>query len=166
MEARGSASLEWLINGLHLSYSQLTAPQMKWRLIHLHAKTPFSTHAFPQSSIFHGGVSMRSFLPRFSPDGHHSQAVKLLNCSLAPTVSTVTQLADWSSDRMHKWIRKRAGQCSSSLMLSLSVATPKSFCSLVFHLHSSACLLCALFFNDHIRQGQHSGLEVPCAYAC
>lgn len=59
----GSASLEWLINGLLLSFSQLTIPQMTLCLIHLHAKHPFPPLAFPQSSIFHVGFLFRAFRP-------------------------------------------------------------------------------------------------------
>lgn len=55
----GSVSLQWLINGLHLSCSQLTASQPNSHT----CKTTLFPLAFPQSSIFHVGLLCRALRP-------------------------------------------------------------------------------------------------------
>lgn len=59
------------------------------RLHHLHVLL-----CFPTKLNFSCKVFMQSFLPRFSPDGYHSRAVRLLCCSLALTGSSLTQLGE------------------------------------------------------------------------
>lgn len=53
---------------------------------------------FPTNLNFSCKVFMRSFPPRFFPDGYHSRAVRLLCCSLALTSSSLTQLGEGYSD--------------------------------------------------------------------
>lgn len=117
MGGRVSASLEWLTHELHLSYSHLTAPQMKITYMQKKKQRPFSC-----SLNFSCEVSTQSFLHRFFPDGHHSEGVKLLNWSLVCTVSAVTPLAEWCSHQMIEEAQRRAAECQSSLVLSLHVA--------------------------------------------
>lgn len=111
---------------------------------HTHKKKKALSH---KAQCFMQGFYTASFLPRFFPDGHRSQGVKapeLLPRSV--TVSAVTQLADWSSDRMHR--RIRATRLSYTFSFFLPVATPRSLSlSLLSHFSSSPlCLSFVLFF--------------------
>lgn len=118
--------------------------------IHLHAKTPTFLLAFPQSSVFHVRFLCRAFCSVSFLMGITQKVLSLLNWSLVCTVSTVTQLAEWCSDQVNMG-QKRAGRCqklSFAFSLCHSIATPNSFCFLVFHHlppRSSFTL-----FNDYI----------------
>lgn len=78
------------------------------------------------------------FLHRFSPGGHHSEGVQLLDWSLVCTVSAASQRAEWCSPSMSEG-------CTFSLSLSLCCHTQ----ILLLPHFSSHCLSFALF-NDRI----------------
>lgn len=110
-------------------------------------KRPFSFSLSHKAQFFfYAGFRCGAFCPVSFLMGITHEALSFW----APLWS-VTQLAKRLSDRMYKRTGWRDGQCRSSLVLSIFlsfcsfVATPRSSCSLIFHLHPSACLLYVLF---------------------
>lgn len=131
--------------------------------VHLRLNSPSCKTARSPSSLSHKaqffscrGFLMRSFLPRLSADGLHSQGVKLLMCSHAPRCqncdSASRAILRWN-EQMDQKEGRRAPELSLSPALFFlfpfcpSVAAPRSLRSLIFHLLPSACLLCGLFFR-------------------
>lgn len=154
MEGRVSASPEWLINGLRLSYSQLAVPQTKWHGIHLHAKTPISPLAFPQGSIFHAGFLCRAFCPVSFLMGITLKPLSFWT-ALWPVLSVLW--LNSKSDSQIECTNGSGGKPDSaralfSLFFTLSVLCCHSQIFLLSHFSSS--LLCFSFvctlFDDHI----------------
>lgn len=129
------SSLTWKISRFAKGKRRFSASLDYMNYICFSVNSPHFPLCFPTK--IHRSHTVGS-VHRFSPGGHHSEGVQLLDWSLVCTVSAVSQHAEWCSPSMSEG-------CTFSLFLSLCCHTQ----ILLLPHFSSHCLSVALF-NDCI----------------
>lgn len=135
--------------------------------LHLRLNSPSCKNAHSPSSLSHKaqffacrGFLMRSFLPRFSADGLHSQGVKLLTCSHARRCQNCDSahgaILRWN-EQMDQKEGRRAPELSlpRSLFFFCSLSVPlwplPDLSALSFFIFSPRLVFCVgSFFDDRI----------------